>query len=114
MFNVHTGRVTDGQKVQAGEVIGQTKDGAGLKVAYQKIDDDSEKLVYVNLVFYFPKVIQLQTTILPTIGQFGGDEFARAKAIYEYLKSQGAINQAIAAILEKWSRLGSHSSTPWW
>ncbi len=95
-------------------MIGQTKDGAGLKVAYQKVDDDSEKLVYVNLVFYFPKVIQLQTTILPTIGQFGGDEFARAKAIYEYLKSQGAINQAIAAILEKWSRLGSHSSTPWW
>ncbi|HEM4958332.1 TPA: CHAP domain-containing protein, partial [Streptococcus suis] len=31
LFNIHTGRVSDGQKVQAGEVIGQTKDGAGLK-----------------------------------------------------------------------------------
>ncbi|MEQ9810588.1 phage tail tip lysozyme [Streptococcus jiangjianxini] len=103
LFNIHTGRVTDGQKVQAGEVIGQTKDGTGLKVTYQKVDDDSEKLVYVNPAFYFPKVIQLQTTILPTIGQFGGDEFARAKAIYEYLKSQGATNQAIAAILGNWS-----------
>ena len=103
LFNIHTGRVSDGQKVQAGEVIGQTKDGAGLKVTYQKVDDDSEKLVYVNPAFYFPKVIQLQTTILPTIGQFGGDEFARAKAIYEYLKSQGATNQAIAAILGNWS-----------
>lgn len=103
LFNVHTGLVTDGQKVQAGEMIGQTKDGSGLKVTYQKVDDDSEKLVYVNPAFYFPKVIQLQTTILPTIGQFGGDEFARAKAIYEYLKSQGATNQAIAAILGNWS-----------
>lgn len=103
LFNIHTGRVSDGQKVRAGEVIGQTKDGAGLKVTYQKVDDDSEKLVYVNPAFYFPKVIQLQTTILPTIGQFGGDEFARAKAIYEYLKSQGATNQAIAAILGNWS-----------
>ncbi|MDS8926494.1 phage tail tip lysozyme [Streptococcus pneumoniae] len=103
LFNVHTGRVTDGQKVQAGEMIGQTKDGSGLKVTYQKVDDDSEKLLYVNPAFYFPKVIQLQTTILPTIGQFGGDEFARAKAIYEYLKSQGATNQAIAAILGNWS-----------
>lgn len=103
LFNVHTGRVTDGQKVQAGEMIGQTKDGSGLKVTYQKVGDDSEKLVYVNPAFYFPKVIQLQTTILPTIGQFGGDEFARAKAIYEYLKSQGATNQAIAAILGNWS-----------
>lgn len=103
LFNVHTGRVTDGQKVQAGEMIGQTKDGSGLKVTYQKVDNDSEKLVYVNPAFYFPKVIQLQTTILPTIGQFGGDEFARAKAIYEYLKSQGTTNQAIAAILGNWS-----------
>ena len=103
LFNSHSGRVSDGQKVQAGEVIGQTKDGTGLKVTYQKVDDDSEKLVYVNPAFYFPKVIQLQTTILPTIGQFGGDEFARAKAIYEYLKSQGATNQAIAAILGNWS-----------
>lgn len=103
LFNSHSSRVSDGQKVQAGEVIGQTKDGTGLKVTYQKVDDDSEKLVYVNPAFYFPKVIQLQTTILPTIGQFGGDEFARAKAIYEYLKSQGATNQAIAAILGNWS-----------
>lgn len=103
LFNVHTGRVTDGQKVQAGEMIGQTKDGSGLKVTYQKVDNDSEKLLYVNPAFYFPKVIQLQTTILPTIGQFGGDEFARAKVIYEYLKSQGATNQAIAAILGNWS-----------
>ncbi|HEM4930352.1 TPA: CHAP domain-containing protein, partial [Streptococcus suis] len=103
LFNSHSGRVTDGQKVKAGKVIGQTKDGAGLKVTYQKVDDDSEKLVYVNPAFYFLKVIQLQTTILPTIGQFGGDEFSRAKAIYEYLKSQGATNQAIAAILGNWS-----------
>lgn len=103
LYNVHTGRVTAGQRVQAGEVVGQTKDGTGLKVTYQKVDDDTDKLVYVNPAFYFPKVIQLQTTIIPAIGQFGGDEFARAKAIYEYLRSQGATNQAIAAILGNWS-----------
>lgn len=103
LYNVHTGRVTAGQRVPAGEAIGQTKDGTGLKVTYQKVDDDTNKLVYVNPAFYFPKVIQLQTTIIPAIGQFGGDEFARAKAIYEYLKSQGATNQAIAAILGNWS-----------
>lgn len=103
LYNVHTGRVTAGQRVQAGEVIGQTKDGTGLKVTYQKVDDDTDKLVYVNPAFYFPKVIQLQTTIIPAIGQFGGDEFARAKAIYEYLRSQGATNQAIAAVLGNWS-----------
>ena len=45
--------------------------------------------MYVNPQFYFPKVIQLQTTILPAIGQFGGDEFERAKHMYEFLKSQG-------------------------
>lgn len=103
LYNVHTGRVTAGQRVPAGEAIGQTKDGTGLKVTYQQVDDDTDKLVYVNPAFYFPKVIQLQTTIIPAIGQFGGDEFARAKAIYEYLKSQGATNQAIAAILGNWS-----------
>lgn len=103
LFHIHTGRVSEGERVLAGDIIGQTKDGAGLKVTYQKVDDDTSKLVYVNPAFYFPKVIQVQTTILPTIGQFGGDEFARAKAIYDYLKSQGATNQAIAAILGNWS-----------
>ncbi|WP_228478825.1 phage tail tip lysozyme, partial [Streptococcus suis] len=96
-------RVSENQQVLAGDIIGQTKDGTGLKVTYQKVDDDTEKLVYVNPAFYFPKVIQVQTTILPTIGQFGGDEFERAKAIYDYLKSKGATNQAIAAILGNWS-----------
>jgi len=74
-----------------------------LKVSYQKYKNKKEKLVYVNPQFYFPKVIQLQTTILPAIGQFGGDEFKRAKHIYEFLKSQGASPQAIAAILGNWS-----------
>lgn len=60
-------------------------------------------MTFVNPQFNFPKVIQLQTTILPTIGQFGGDEFAKAKAIYEYLKAKGASPQAIAAILGNWS-----------
>ncbi|HEM4070630.1 TPA: CHAP domain-containing protein [Streptococcus suis] len=103
LYKIATGRVAEGQQVVAGGVIGQTKDGTGLKVTYQKVDEDTEKLVYVNPAFYFPKVIQLQTTILPAIGQFGGDEFARSKAIYEYLKSQGATNQAIAAMLGNWS-----------
>lgn len=103
LFHIAIGRVKEGQKVLAGDIVGQAKDGSGLKVTYQKVDDDTEKLIYVNPAFYFPKVIQLQTTILPAIGQFGGDEFARAKAIYEYLKSQGVTNQAIAAILGNWS-----------
>lgn len=98
LFNIATGRVSEGQVVKAGDIIGQTKDNTGLKVAYQKVDTESEKFVYVNPAFYFPKVIQLQTTILPTIGQFGGDEFQRAKAIYDTLKKEGATNQAIAAI----------------
>ena len=103
LFGIHSGRVSEHQKVLAGDIIGQTKDGTGLKVTYQKVDDDTDKLVYVNPAFYFPKVIQVQTTILPTIGQFGGDEFERAKAIYDYLKSKGTTNQAIAAILGNWS-----------
>ncbi|MFX3939497.1 M23 family metallopeptidase, partial [Streptococcus suis] len=90
LFGIHSGRVSEHQHVLAGDIIGQTKDGTGLKVTYQKVDDDTDKLVYVNPAFYFPKVIQVQTTILPTIGQFGGDEFERAKAIYDYLKSKGA------------------------
>ncbi|HEM5192997.1 TPA: CHAP domain-containing protein [Streptococcus suis] len=103
LFGIHSGRVSENQHVLAGDIIGQTKGGTGLKVTYQKVDDDTDKLVYVNPAFYFPKVIQVQTTILPTIGQFGGDEFERAKAIYDYLKSKGATNQAIAAILGNWS-----------
>ncbi|HEM2942456.1 TPA: CHAP domain-containing protein [Streptococcus suis] len=103
LFGIHSGRVSENQQVLAGDIIGQTKDGMGLKVTYQKVDDDTDKLVYVNPAFYFPKVIQVQTTILPTIGQFGGDEFERAKAIYDYLKSKGATDQAIAAILGNWS-----------
>ncbi|MCW0986953.1 phage tail tip lysozyme [Streptococcus anginosus] len=103
LFNINSGRLKEGQKVLAGDVIGKTKDGSGLKVTYQKADDQTEKMVYVNPAFYFPKVIQLQTTILPAIGQFGGDEFARAKVIYDYLKKQGVTNQAIAAILGNWS-----------
>ncbi|HEM2922064.1 TPA: CHAP domain-containing protein [Streptococcus suis] len=103
LFGIHSGRVSENQQVLAGDIIGQTKDGMGLKVTYQKVDDDTDKLVYVNPAFYFPKVIQVQTTILPTIGQFGGDEFERAKAIYDYLKSKGATAQAIAAILGNWS-----------
>lgn len=102
-IGIHTGRLSENQQVLAGDIIGQTKDGTGLKVTYQKVDDDTDKLVYVNPAFYFPKVIQVQTTILLTIGQFGGDEFERAKAIYDYLKSNGATNQAIAAILGNWS-----------
>ncbi|VTS12898.1 phage tail tip lysozyme [Streptococcus pseudoporcinus] len=103
LYGIHTGRLGTGQKVSAGEIIGQTKDGSGLKVSYQKYDPDEKSLVSVNPAFYFPKVVQLQTTILPHIGQFGGDEFERAKAIYTYLKAKGATNQAIAAILGNWS-----------
>lgn len=103
LFGIHSGRVSENQQVLAGDIIGQTKDGTGLKVTYQKVNDDMDKLVYVNTAFYFPKVIQVQTTILLTIGQFGGDEFERAKAIYDYLKSKGATNQAIVAILGNWS-----------
>lgn len=103
LYGIHTGRLVDGQKVEAGDIIGQTQASTGLKVAYQKYDPDQKKLVSVNPAFYFPKVVQVQTTILPTIGQFGGDEFERAKAIYIFLKAKGATNQAIAAILGNWS-----------
>lgn len=103
LYHIHNGRAIEGTRVLAGDVIGETKDETGLKIRYQKYKDKKEKLVDVNPQFYFPKVIQLQTTILPTIGQFGGDEFARAKSIYEYLKGKGASPQAIAAILGNWS-----------
>lgn len=103
LYGIHTGRLIEGQKVLAGEIVGQTKDGTGLKIAYEKYDPDQKKLVSVNPAFYFPKVIQIQTTILPHIGQFGGDEFERAKAIYTFLKAKGVTNQVIAAILGNWS-----------
>ena len=103
LYGIHTGRLIEGQKVLAGDIIGQTKDSSGLKIAYEKYDPDQKKLVSVNPAFYFPKVIQVQTTILPHIGQFGGDEFERAKAIYTFFKGKGVTNQAIAAILGNWS-----------
>ncbi|HFD0795367.1 TPA: M23 family metallopeptidase, partial [Streptococcus suis] len=56
LFGIHSGRVSENQHVLAGDIIGQTKDGTGLKVTYQKVDDDTDKLVYVNPAFYFPKV----------------------------------------------------------
>ncbi|CKG42187.1 putative conjugal transfer protein [Streptococcus pneumoniae] len=103
LYSIHNGRAIEGTRVLTGDIIGETPDDTGLKVSYQKFKNKKEKLVYVNPQFYFPKVIQLQTTILPAIGQFGGDEFERAKHIYEFLKSQGASPQAIAAILGNWS-----------
>ena len=103
LFNIANGRAIEGTRVLAGDAIGETKDETGLKITYQKYKDKKDKLTFVNPQFNFPKVIQLQTTILPTIGQFGGDEFAKAKAIYEYLKAKGASPQAIAAILGNWS-----------
>lgn len=103
LYGVHTGRLVEGQRVVAGDRIGQTKTNTGLKVSYEKYDPDQKKLVAVNPAFYFPKVVQVQTTILPNIGQFGGAEFERAKAIYTYFKAKGATNQAIAAILGNWS-----------
>lgn len=103
LYSIHNGRAIEGRRVLTGDIIGETPDDTGLKVSYQKYKNKKEKLVYVNPQFYFPKVIQLQTTILPAIGQFGGDEFERAKHIYEFLKSQGASPQAIAAILGNWS-----------
>lgn len=103
LYSIHNDRAIEGTRVLTGDIIGETPDDTGLKVSYQKYKNKKEKLVYVNPQFYFPKVIQLQTTILPAIGQFGGDEFERAKHIYEFLKSQGASPQAIAAILGNWS-----------
>ena len=103
LFNIANGRAIEGTRVLAGDAIGETKDETELKITYQKYKDKKDKLTFVNPQFNFPKVIQLQTTILPTIGQFGGDEFAKAKAIYEYLKAKGASPQAIAAILGNWS-----------
>ncbi|TVW10263.1 CHAP domain-containing protein, partial [Streptococcus pneumoniae] len=103
LYSIHNGRAIEGTRVLTGDIIGETPDDTGLKVSYQKYKNKKEKLVYVNPQFYFPKVIQLQTTILPAIGQFGGDEFERAKHIYDFLKSQGVSPQAIAAILGNWS-----------
>lgn len=103
MKDIATGRVQEGQKIYTGEIIGETKSDQGLKVYYQKYNDDKEKLVYVNPAFYFPNVVQVQTTILPSIGQFQGDEVGRAKQVYDFLKAKGASNQFIAAVLGNWS-----------
>lgn len=62
LFGIHSGRVSENQQVLAGDFIGQTKDGTGLKVTYQKVDDDTDKLIIlINPAFYFPNVIQVQT-----------------------------------------------------
>lgn len=103
MKDIATGRVQEGQKIYTGEIIGETKSDQGLKLYYQKYNDDKEKLVYVNPAFYFPNVVQVQTTILPNIGQFQGDEVGRAKQVYDFLKAKGASNQFIAAVLGNWS-----------
>ncbi len=101
--DIATGRVQDGQKVYTGDIIGETKTEQGLKIYYQKYNDDNEKLVYVNPAFYFLNVVQVQTTILPSIGQFQGDEVGRGKLVYDFLKAKGASNQFIAAVLGNWS-----------
>lgn len=101
--DIATGRVKNGQKVYTGDIIGQTKTNQGLKIYYQKYNDDKEKLVYVNPAFYFLNVVQVQTTILPNIGQLQGDEVGRAKVVYDFLKAKGASNQFIAAVLGNWS-----------
>lgn len=103
MKDIATRRVQEGQKIYTGEIIGETKSDQGLKLYYQKYNDDNEKLVYVNPAFYFPNVVQVQTTILPSIGQFQGDEVGRAKQVYDFLKAKGASNQFIAAVLGNWS-----------
>ncbi|MEI4329153.1 phage tail tip lysozyme [Streptococcus suis] len=103
MKDIATGRVQEGQKIYTGEIIGETKSDQGLKLYYQKYNDDKEKLVYVNPAFYFPNVVQVQTTILPSIGQFQGDEVGRTKQVYDFLKAKGASNQFIAAVLGNWS-----------
>lgn len=103
MKDIATGRVQEGQKIYTGEIIGETKSDQGLKLYYQKYNDDNEKLVYVNPAFYFPNVVQVQTTILPSIGQFQGDEVGRAKLVYDFMKARGASNQFIAAVLGNWS-----------
>ena len=103
MKDIATGRVQEGQKIYTGDIIGETKSDQGLKLYYQKYNDDKEKLVYVNPAFYFPNVVQVQTTILPSIGQFQGDEVGRAKRVYDFLKARGASNQFIAAVLGNWS-----------
>ena len=63
LYSIHNGRAIEGTRVLTGDVIGETPDDTGLKVSYQKYKNKKEKLVYVNPQFYFPKVIQLQTTI---------------------------------------------------
>lgn len=101
--DIANGRVQEGQKVYTGDIIGEIKSDQGLKIYYQKYNDDNEKLVYVNPAFYFLNVVQVQTTILPSIGQFQGDEVGRGRLVYDFLKSKGASNQFIAAVLGNWS-----------
>lgn len=101
--DIADGSVQSGQKVYTGDLIGAVKSNQGLTIEYQKYNDHKEKLVYVNPAFYFHNVVQLQTTIVASIGQFQGDEVARAKQVYEYLKAKGASNQFIAGVLGNWS-----------
>ncbi|MCY7178400.1 phage tail tip lysozyme [Streptococcus gallolyticus subsp. gallolyticus] len=87
--NVARLRISDGDKVKAGEEIGTVGASNGQEVYYYKLKDKKKKeWVYVNVGFYFQKVSYSQTTSVLTDMNIEGDIAKKISSIYAYLKKQ--------------------------
>ncbi|WP_375708949.1 phage tail tip lysozyme [Streptococcus dysgalactiae] len=99
-------RFKTGDKVTEGQEIGTVKDGNGIEVSYQKLEDkatkkEKAKWTYVNPGFYFPSVTYSQTTSVMTDLNLSGDMAQKAKRAYDYLKKKvpNATDNGIASML---------------
>ncbi|GAK31332.1 CHAP domain protein [Weissella oryzae SG25] len=96
---LNNGRFVGGEKVKAGDVIGQAK-GTDLNFKFEKYDDDDKKWFTVNPGFYFPKVTYTQFTTLASANfDPTGDVSKRAQQIYDYLSKLGYTKEGIAAMI---------------
>ncbi|ELY5747370.1 phage tail tip lysozyme [Streptococcus iniae] len=98
-------RVKSGDTVTEGQELGTVKDGNGIEVSYQKLEEkatkkEKAKWTYVNVGFYFPSVTYSQTTSVMTDLNLEGDLAKRAKASYDYLKKKipNATDNGIASM----------------
>lgn len=100
-------RVKDGDRVKAGDEIGEVSDTAGQEVYYKKLKNKKKKeWAWVNVGFYLPKVEYNQTTSVISDMNIDGDIGKKITSIYNYLKKKDAavtINGVSAMLGNFWT-----------
>lgn len=87
--NVARIRVKNGDRVKAGDEIGEVSDTAGQEVYYKKLKNRKKKeWAWVNVGFYLPKVEYNQTTSVISDMNIDGDIGKKITSIYNYLKKK--------------------------